>query len=86
MSTATTTTDPIAAAIAAAREPITEYLIHLPESGQRFPIPAEDAQSAQAVRDAIVPFFSEAAEADISCRQAGAQLVITLKTKPGGKG
>lgn len=85
MSTATTT-DPLAAAIAAAREPITEYFVNLPESGQRFPIPAEDAQTAQAVRDAIVPFFSEAAEADISCQQSGAQLVITLKTKPGGKG
>jgi hypothetical protein len=86
MSATNTNSDPVAKAIASAKEPITEYIISLPESRQEFPIPPEDAQTADAIRDAVAPLYAEAAQADITCAQVGSRLVITLKSKPAGKG
>ena len=92
MSTATTTNtktatnDPVAKAIAEAKEPIKRYHIVLPDSKQEFDCPAEDAQDAKSIRDAVAPLYAEAAQADITCNQIGDTLYITLKSKPAGKG
>lgn len=85
---ATATNDPVAKAIANAKEPITEYYVSLPESGASaaFPIPAEDAQTSEAVIDAVSSVFAEAAQSDITCEQTGGRLTITLRSKPAGKG
>lgn len=83
---AATSDDPVAKAIADAKEPITEYYIDLPESKQSFPIPAEDAQTSESVRDAVSAVYSEQAQADITCTQTGGRLTITLRSKPAGKG
>lgn len=85
--TATTTNDPVAKAIKDAKEPITEFLVSLPESGVgTFPIPSEDAQTSETVIDAVSSVYAEAARSDITCEQKGGQLTITLRSKPAGKG
>lgn len=83
---ATTTNDPVAKAIADAKEPIKRFHIVLPESKQEFDCPEEDAQDSKSIRDAVAPLYSEAAQADITCNQIGDTLYITLKSKPAGKG
>lgn len=82
----TSTNDPVAKAIAEAKEPIKRYHIVLPDSKQEFDCPEEDAQDAKSIRDAVTPLYSEAAQADITCNQVGDTLYITLKSKPAGKG
>jgi len=88
MSNTTTATgnDPVAKAIAAATKPIKRFHIVLPESKQEFDCPEEDAQDSRSIRDAVAPLYSEAAQADITCKQIGDTLYITLKSKPAGKG